>query len=247
MLKKPFKILGRELTLTSSIAVIVFLILTGVFNSLGADLYNYIKDLNPSKVNNVIIKLSSILFYSIRINILTIFLFIIFLVPLIRYLDRKIFSKLITENIFLEDFKNNIHTWGLNYWGSTNPKKTNRIENGMMIFEASSNEWRQNLEGGACYDLHNNIINGRSYEISCKVKASSDCTMGFKLWVHDVVGEKSLNIPNDFEVPPSNSFKEYKLSFTATNSNAIRIHLHCKAGKGRIMINEVKVIRKKFF
>ena len=42
---------------------------------------------------------------------------------------------------------------------------------------------------------------------------------------------------------PSDDFKIYNLDFLATDSGALRIHLHCKAGSGKIIIENVVVSR----
>jgi hypothetical protein len=65
--------------------------------------------------------------------------------------------------------------------------------------------------------------------------------MSFRLWVHDTIGIK--NEITNWEIPPSDLFKTFSLKFTATETNAIRIHLHCKSGSGKIEIKEVKVVR----
>jgi hypothetical protein len=115
-----------------------------------------------------------------------------------------------------------------------------------MVFEAIQNEWpTQNFENGAYIDLRNGIIEGLNYTIKCKVKSSLGSTMGFKFWLHDIKGNNSMTNPIAFETPPSDDYKEYSLTFKATKTNAIRIHLHCKAGVGFLMVDSVKVIRGK--
>jgi hypothetical protein len=112
-----------------------------------------------------------------------------------------------------------------------------------MIFEATQNEWKNNEgENGAYYDLKG-LKMGRKYEVSCMVKSSPNATMSFLLWLHDTEGANSIKDPNQFDIPPSNEFQEYKRVFVATQTKAIRIHLHCLAGTGFLIVKEVKVRR----
>ena len=50
--------------------------------------------------------------------------------------------------IFYDNFSTNFYYWELNYWGSANPPKTNRIENKKMIFEATAAEWQNIYHNG---------------------------------------------------------------------------------------------------
>lgn len=151
------------------------------------------------------------------------------------------------ELVFEDDFDNN-KGWILNYWGTTNPSKTNRIENSMIIFEANEDELlHPKKEFGAYIDLKNGIHEGSIYEITCKVKSELGTTMKFQLWLHDnVIGNNSsmrtVKYPNALEIPDSN-FKEIKLRFVATVTNGIRIHLHNKGGRGKILVDKVTVSR----
>ncbi len=149
--------------------------------------------------------------------------------------------------IFEDDFTDN-KGWFLNYWGTTNPAKTNRIENSMIIFEATEDDLlHPSKEFGAYIDLRNNIKEGEVYEVSCSVKAELGTTMKFQLWVHDnIVGNKLSMRTEKYPIKlktPSARFKEVKLRFVATSTNGMRIHLHNKGGKGRIFVKKVIVLK----
>lgn len=147
--------------------------------------------------------------------------------------------------IFEDDFEYN-KGWVLNYWGSTDPSKTNRIQGSTMIFQAEEQELTGRIkENGAYIDLRDGILNGKSYEISCKVKADPNTTMSFQLWVHDTIGgdpNASVREPSNFIIP-TQQYETIKLIYTARPSNALRIHLHTKPGHGQIFVDKVRVIR----
>ena len=66
--------------------------------------------------------------------------------------------------------------------------------------------------------------------------------MGFQLWIHDGAGGAIEAKEPMFPKTPSDTYYEtIKVRFTITESNAIRIHLHCKAGIGFIKVSEVLV------
>ncbi|TXH00936.1 MAG: hypothetical protein E6P95_02780 [Candidatus Moraniibacteriota bacterium] len=154
-------------------------------------------------------------------------------------------NKVDSNLIFDDDFDYN-KGWVLNYWGSTNPSKTNRIQNSMMYFQAQENELTGRIkENGAYIDLRDRISNGSTYEVSCKIKADFNTTMGFQLWVHDTIGgdpNASVREPTDFIVP-TQEFETIKLKYTARTSNAMRIHLHTRPGQGQIMVDKIRVVR----
>jgi len=187
------------------------------------------------------ISLLAIIFYMLALVIL--------IFPLYRRFDKFFMQGKNRELIFKDDFVVD-QGWRLNYWGTTNPNKTNRIENSTMIFEASEDELQdENKEFGAYYDLKNGIYEGYTYEVCCKVKSDPNTTMKFQLWLHDnVIGNRSSmrtkKMPEELETP-SLEFKEIKATFIATATNGIRIHLHNKGGLGKIYVKEV-IVHKVF-
>lgn len=235
------KIFGYKITIAGAAAFIITGILIGVLNEFGKDIYGWLKNSDYRFLSVVINLIIDFLFFKIEINVLTILVSLSLAIPIYRFLTRRIFGKLISETIFVEDFKSSKNYWNLNFWGSTNPSKTNRIENNEMIFEANPDEWQNNSEGGAYLDLRNGIQQGLTYHISCKAKSTSGTTMAFRLWLHDAMGKQSAT--TNWETPPSNQYKTYDLKYHTTDSQAIRIHLHCKSGQGQINIKEVKVVR----
>jgi hypothetical protein len=66
--------------------------------------------------------------------------------------------------------------------------------------------------------------------------------MGFKLWVHDTRGQGEMKSPPNFYTP-GEEYEEVKVGFIATKSQALRIHLHYKAGKGKIFVDKVGVVK----
>lgn len=183
--------------------------------------------------------------FNYSVSALSLIAFIIFLSSLKQFplQEYKIINS--KEIIFEDDFIND-RGWFLNYWGTTNPNKTNRIENSTMIFEANNEEvLNQNNEYGAYIDLRNGILNGQTYEIICKLKSETDTTMGFQLWVHDTRGgnmDVSKKEPKSFYTP-KNIYRELRLKYTANSTNAIRIHLHNKAGVGKIIVDKIMVLK----
>lgn len=81
------------------------------------------------------------------------------------------------------------------------------------------------------------------YEVICKVRADKETTMGIKLWVHDTKGRNDIKYPANFYTPGV-SLDEIKVGFTGTVSQAMRIHLHIKPGRGKIFVDNVIVIKK---
>jgi len=172
-------------------------------------------------------------------------------VPVLKYFCKymenkwKNSDKFDAENIkivFKDDFHAGNKGWFLNYWSSNNPQKTNRIENSVMIFEANESDLLDpRREFGAYIDLRDRIYRECTYEVSCKVKSEKQTTMQFKLWLHDTKGKVS-NVETPLRTP-STLGETIKLEIKANTTEAIRIHLHNKAGEGKILLNEV-VVRK---
>lgn len=140
------------------------------------------------------------------------------------------------------DHFNNLNHWKLNYWGTKNPRKTNRIENSTMIFEAAQDELL-NSSGffGAYIDIADKIYNEQTYEIRCKVSSTANTTMGFQLWIHEGNDGSSKVVEPMFPKIPNNKPEIFKARYTATESNKMRIHLHCTGGIGQIIVSEVDI------
>lgn len=177
---------------------------------------------------------------------LSIMAFTIFLLSLKQFPLQEYKKENKKEIIFEDNFSNN-RGWFLNYWGTTNPSKTNRIENFAIVFEATEDELlHPQKEFGAFIDLKEGIVDGCEYEICCRVKSTPNTTMGFQLWLHDTVGRNSAvskRTPQHFEIP-NQDYQEIKLDYVANSNNAIRIHLHNKGGAGKILVDSVIVFRK---
>lgn len=236
---------------TSFISIILTIVVVGFLSKIGEWLFEkivlilqfafpFIKNFYSWATSTTYqISLLAIIFYILA--------FIILIFPIYRKFDKFFMQGKNKELIFRDDFNTN-QGWQMNYWGTNNPEKTNRIENSTMIFEAREDELQNaNKEFGAYYDLKNGIYEGYTYQICCKVKSDPDTTMKFQLWLHDnVVGNRSSmrteKSPKEMETP-SNEFREIKTNFIATATNGIRIHLHNKGGLGRIYVKEVAVYK----
>ena len=241
-MKKRIKILNKEFTWSQVIAFIFTAIFIGLLNEIGKDLYAALKTYNGTGLNYLFSKIKDFLLSKIETNIISLLLIIFCSIPIFNFLYRVIFSKLIrNEKVFFDDFSSDKHVWNLNYWGTSETKQSVRIENNQLVLDAVPGIWQANGENGAFYDLTDNVLIGRKYEISCKVTSSMNCTMGFKLWVHDTQGNNSTLSPIEFQTPPSDTIKEYKVKFIPSVYNGIRIHLHCKEGQGIIFVKEVLV------
>jgi len=231
---------------TSIVSIIIALIITGILTKLVDFILSLIIKGLLKLLPSISEKLLYILQYEIKINILVliigIVLFIIILFPIYRKVDKFILKKKKRELIFDDDFLTDMG-WTKNYWGSTNKSKTNRIENSYMIFEATQNEWPEKGYSGAYYDITNGIFNGNVYEVSCFVKSDNKSTMEFQLWLHNIRSGPDyyeVKYPDNLFIPTAKGI-EIKLNFNAISSNAMRIHLHCKGGIGRILVDYVKV------
>lgn len=138
---------------------------------------------------------------------------------------------------------NNFGGWHLNHWGSYNETKTNRIENNELIFEAVDTELKhKSKQFGANIDLKRGISNGKNYLIECTVRSEGKCTMKFQLWVHDTSAnpKSTVTLPPNARTPSTEN-KSISLIFPANETNALRIHLHCTAGIGKIIVSDVTV------
>ena len=239
------RVFGKTITWTTILSFIGTAILLGFLARIGEDIYDNLKTYDFKKLSifgQAIIKFFTA---TVEIQVINFLLIAIAAVPFYKLLNRYVISRLFSEVIFREDFSSNANFWAMNYWGSTNANKTNRIENNRMIFEALPTEWAWSGspgQGGAYYDLRTGIVKGLNYIIECKVKSAPSTTMKFQLWLHDTVEKNSVR--GEVETPPTNDYKTYTLKFKATDSQAIRIHLHCFAGQGQIIVDEVRVVRK---
>lgn len=236
---------------TSIFAIIFALIAIGFFAKIGEWIFEklllLLQEAFPFFGKFYLLATTTTYQISLLVIIFYVLALVILIFPLYRKFDKFFMFGRKKELIFKDDFIIN-QGWHLNYWGTTNPEKTNRIENSVMIFEANESELlNENKEFGAYFDLKNGIYEGYTYEVCCKVKSDSNTTMKFQLWLHDnVVGNRSSmrteKIPKEFEIP-SNEFKELKINFLATITNGIRIHLHNKGGFGKIYVKEVAVYK----
>jgi hypothetical protein len=241
------KVLPFELKRGISIISVAFaFIFAGLLTKIGEVILTTIFDIVSPALPFIKDKVLAILFFTFEVNVLTLIIgflvFISVLFPAYRYIDRLLLKSKRSALIFKDNFASNIG-WTLNYWGTTNPTKNNRIENSRMIFQATPSEVA-NKEGffGAFFDLTNGVYQGNTYEVVCFVKSREGSTMGFQLWLHDTTGNASILTPDKLFTPPV-SGKEIRLKFVATASNAMRIHLHSKAGAGSIIVEKVAVYK----
>ncbi|MDW3209599.1 MAG: hypothetical protein R8N23_07025 [Reichenbachiella sp.] len=234
---------------TSWLSIITALILTGVITKLGESILLVLVRLIRMGYEVFGDKLFELLSQTYEVSLASIIVgsivFITFLFPIYRKIDRLVLAKIKKELIFKENFTNPT-SWSLNYWGTKNPNKTNRIQDNKMIFEAAPEELIDpNNFFGACYDLKNGIFNGNKYEVSCQVAATKNATMKFQLWLHDTKGgNSSVKYPITPTIPTEEG-ETIGVKFIATETNAMRIHLHCQGGSGRITVNEVSVNKVK--
>jgi hypothetical protein len=228
---------------TSIISIIITLIILGILNELGAIIIKKLISLLQPAIPEILSKISLIFSYKVEINLLMILVFILFLFPIYRFVDRFLLKRTKRSLIFEDDFSN-LNGWHLNYWGTSNKPKTNRIENGFMIFEANPNEVNNaQHQYGAYIDINNGIYDNNKYEIICRVKSIEHTTMKFQLWVHDTRGD-SINIRKpDTPYTPSTNFETIKAIYQGNKKNALRIHLHNLPGEGMIIIDKVEVYK----
>jgi len=230
---------------SSLISIIIALIITGFCIQIGATIFDAIIDFIAPYTPALLKTIIPILTFSVtlNLNLISVTLFILGFFTTYRLVDRKILQKIGDTKIFEDDFDSGNFGWQLNYWGSNNPDKTCRYENSFIVFEAEDNELIDNRkEFGAYYDLSTGIYEGSKYVISCWVKAEENTNMGFKLWVHDTNGRNELKFPARFYTPGT-TLEEVKVGFTGSSSQALRIHLHNKAGSGKILVEKVVVTK----
>lgn len=227
---------------TSFVSILIALIFTGIFVHIGEMILEYLLTFLKPILPLVWDKLLTIMMYSFEINLIGIIIFAVLLFPIYRKLDKFFLKRVKEEIIFKDNFDSGNKGWNLNYWGSNNPNKTNRIENSAMIFEANENELKDSKkEYGAYLDFKSGIYRGNQYEVSCKVRGESNTTMQFLLWLHDTRSENT-SIKTEYIVP-TKKIQIVKLKFTSNVTEAMRIHLHNKSGLGKIFIDEV-IIKK---
>lgn len=238
--------LSRESSLVSMfILLILWEILKGVLSRLGELITDNILPNLPSILFQFLKFIYSIFSYPIQTNLSQLLLLLLIFLPGYRIIDKYLLRKAKKQVVFEDDFDAGNRGWNLNYWGSNNPNKTNSITDSHMIFEASDDELIDSKkEYGAYFDLRSGIYEGLKYEVSCFVKSSVNATMGFQLWIHDTTGKNTVKFPRNFYTP-GDGFEEVKVGFTATSSQAMRIHLHNKAGLGMIIVDKVRVVKVK--
>lgn len=238
---------------TSSISILVALIHTGLLAKLGDLILTAIVDRLSVLLPVFGEMLSAFLFQEITISVLTASLVLItfplLLFPIYRNIDRLLLKERKHELIYEETFLDGAG-WHLNYWGTSNPQKTNRIEGSRMIFEAIRGEViNEKGSFGAYYDLRSGIYQGNAYRVICSVKSSHAASMGFQLWLHDTKGNpkgpdnKALLVRPLVPKTPSEKGEQIEVDFVATNTNALRIHLHCRGGSGQIIVEGIRVYK----
>ncbi|HTF17730.1 MAG TPA: hypothetical protein VK658_06645 [Chryseolinea sp.] len=212
--------------------VIVAFIAGGVQEA-GADFYN-----NPPKISTEQISAIKTIFYlPIVVNPLIILLGFLFNVLAYHFVMRTWINPA-KRDVFLEDFASENKLW-VRYWGAS-VKSANIIHGNAIISNLNPNGG----EGGMFYDVHGGIAEGKVYRVSCRVRSDGECTMGFRLWVHGT--DTKPGTASNFPAPPAfhlpvSSLEELSTEYTANESKALRVHLHCKPGTGRIIIKEVRV------
>lgn len=236
-----------ELKRTSSLlSIVVAIVCTGFLLQLGTRLLDGLYQLVEPRFPSIAKGLIDIFSYSInvRVNLITVIFFTVVFFTLYRVIDRTILRKLGNTKVFFDNFDFSNKGWLLNYWGSNDPDKTCRYEDSVLVFEAEEKDLVDSKkEYGAYYDLVSGIYENNKYEISCMARADKGTTMGIKLWVHDTKGHNGIKYPANFYTP-GETLEEIKVGFTGTTSQALRIHLHVKPGKGKIFVDSVTVIKK---
>ena len=230
---------------TSPLSIFLALIIIGIFAKLGETIFDFLLTLIKLFVPKIAITIVPVLAYTIpvNINLITLLIFIILFLPLYRFFDKNLLNWFKGAVIFEDKFDFANKGWVLNYWHSINPDNTCRIEQSSMVFEAEDEDLiSPQKENGAYFDLTNGIYQGSKYEASCWVKSGEGTTMGFKLWVHDTTGRAEMKSSAGFYTPGT-QYEEIKVHFIGTKSRALRIHLHYKAGRGKIFVDRVKVVK----
>lgn len=228
---------------TSLISIILTLIIIGILNQIGVSITNFILGFIKPNFPSIFEKIMTVLSYKIEFNVVTIIILIFLLFPIYRLIDKRLLKRSNKTLIFMDNFAP-ASNWHYNYWESGRQAKTNRIENGKMIFEARPDEIKNpNNAFGAFIDITNGIYKDQKYEISCKIRSENDCTMKFQLWLHDTNGI-NYNVKEPTEpYTPKDNFEIIKTTFIATETNALRIHLHNQPGNGKIIIDNISVIK----
>ncbi len=231
---------------SSILSIVVAIVSTGFLLQLGTRLLDSLFQFLEPHFPNIAKCLVTFFSYSfnLRLNLITIVLFIAIFFTLYRIIDRTLLRKLDNTKVFFDDFDFSNKGWELNYWGSNNPDKTCSYEDSFLVFEADINDLMDaRKEYGAYYDLVTGIYENDRYEISCMIKAEKGTTMGIKLWVHDMKGRNGIKYPSNFYTPGEN-LEEIKVGFTGTSSQTLRVHLHIKPGTGKIFVDNVTVTKK---
>jgi hypothetical protein len=131
--------------------------------------------------------------------------------------------------------------WHQNHWGGN----CSSINDKKMFFTGTTVPSTEGADGS-----HINIDDileiGKTYEISCFVKAALHTTGKFRLWCHDETGtgNSKVNATTDFTTP-SPFGEEIKLNFTPLRTKNIRIHLQYMPGEGCIEVSDVRITELK--
>lgn len=241
--KLPSEFRRKSSLITLVVLYILVRIIEGLFSRIGELITEKGLPLLPGLVLKIWEPIYYFFSYSISVNLFQIILVVFIFLSLYKLIDKTLLKRAKKEIIFEDDFSFGNKGWKLNYWSSNDQDKTCRIEHASMIFEAEDSDLvDKRKENGAYFDLTNGVYENSRYEISCWVKSSKNTTMGFKLWVHDKQGNADMKFPASF-FTPGREYKEIKVTFIGTKSQALRIHLHYKAGKGKIFVNKVVVTK----
>lgn len=226
---------------TSLISIVITAILAGFLGGIGDLIAKGLVEIIP-KTYPFLNRLVELLFLRFELNVLTLLIGLFLIFPVYRFVDRLLLKRKEKELIYEDRFTTNAG-WFLNYWGTTNPSKTNRIEDSGMVFEAIAVEVvNQERFYGAFYDLRNGIYQGNIYRVICLVKSANAASMAFQLWLHDTAAKSDVKAP-ERPTTPRESGDEVSCDFKATETNALRIHLHCRGGSGRIIVEKVSVFK----
>jgi hypothetical protein len=137
-----------------------------------------------------------------------------------------------------EDFETaNLTPWSV--YGTATESLTAVVANSGIYSLAETNC----LASGGVYRDIAGVLAGQAYRVTARTLSSAGATASAVLVVHDSTGANQAIASGS---PTPGSWNEFAVTFVATNSGKLRVHLGCGGGSGSIYWDDLLITNTRF-
>jgi hypothetical protein len=128
-------------------------------------------------------------------------------------------------------FEEGLGVW--NSFGSTSSSITTTVS-----YSDSASVSQTGGSGGIYRDI-TGLIQGQKYRITVRASSASSTSAQALLWVHDTTG--ASGVQDGARTPFSGDWSEFAVTFTATSTRSVRVHLYDTGGSGALYWDDLQV------